>query len=114
MQVTDRAQLTMRERACHCPPQVSAFGGDSLFGAFTKSISANLANFPQAGAAPRTAGHFTGLLHCWWLHSETQAACASSPRPGAAWRSQEPLDPRPSSPQGPALTDEFWVLMITW
>lgn len=41
--------LTARAPTYLCPPplQVSAFGGESLFGAFHASMLENLANFPQ-------------------------------------------------------------------
>lgn len=72
---------------------VSAFDGQSLFGAFTASIGEQLAHFPTG---KRTAIHAVPM--CLGLLSM-------------------PLDsppPPPLLPAGPAVTDKFWLLLVTW
>ena len=130
---------------------VPAFGGQSLFGAFTKSIGEQLAHFPTVGAAPLSrlsrlpwprpvVSPCPAVAVRAWVCMRAQRARA---RRGAAQRGQAQEGQAPASPvheraaglrrasdniytytltltlpcpalpisQGPALTDDFWILM---
>ncbi|KAL4430381.1 hypothetical protein ABPG77_002187 [Micractinium sp. CCAP 211/92] len=73
--------------------QVPAFGGQSLFGAFTKSIGEELAHFP------------TVRMACSGMDVDSGFALASVQCAGTASMQR---------PRGPALTSDFWILMVTW